>query len=151
MTAVHRDLYIEQGATFVLSFQWCSAGTGDTPGPAKDITGWIFRMQARQNQQTAPVVALNSTAPTTNGSVITLGVDPQDPSTDPDRGGTADPTNGWVRIVITDDDTDQMDKKTSKYDLEAEDPVTEYVYRLLQGSIDVDPNYTQESDDPVVT
>lgn len=150
MTAVKKDLYIEQGATFILPFQWCLPGaTAGTPGSPRNLTGYIFRMQIRKNQQeTALITASGGTGG--NGKII-VGWDPNTPATDPTitPAGTPDPTNGWVTIFLTDDDTDQITAKSAKYDLEAED-TTGKVFRLLQGSVTTDPNYTQESTDPIV-
>lgn len=150
MTATPKDLYIDQGATFVLSFQWCGPGTVDAngvlqPGPPKDLTGWTVRMQIRKTQG-QPALA---DASTTNGK-ITLGAQWGDATTDPDLGGTPAPTNGWIKVKLTDADTDAITSKSAKYDLEAED-TNGNVYRLLQGNVTVDPNITQTGTDPVVT
>lgn len=147
MTAVKKDLYIEQGTTFVLPFQWCTAGVDAvTPGPPRDLTGWQVRMQVRKSQ--GEPVQINAT--TTNGKIV-LGWDPNNLATDPTAlpAGTPDPANGWITVYLTDDDTDLLNTKTGKYDLEAESPAGR-VYRLLQGVVTVDPNITQESDDVVV-
>ena len=145
MTAIKRNMYIEQGTSFDFPFRWCNPGDPDpsTPGTPKDLTGWTFRSQMRKNQQ-APTQVDASTA---NGKII-AGIDPDDPTTDPQLGGTADPTNGWIMLRLNDADTDGISSKTSMYDLEAESPEGK-VYRLLQGSVSVDPNVTQKPEDPV--
>lgn len=134
MVAVSKDLFIEQGATFNFYFQW-RAASGATTVP-RNLTGWIFRMQARASQKSSPILI---DASTTNGK-ITLG-------DDPNTALANDPTNGWVRISLTDDDTDLLTFKSARYDLEAEDTAGN-VYRVLQGNITVSPNITQEADDP---
>ena len=138
MTAVSKNIFIEQGTTFTMSFQWRTpTGVGDATAP-KNLTGWIFRMQARTKQQ--GIVAIDAT--TANGK-ITLGIDPTD------SGAAVTPTNGWVRLKLTDDETDLLAIAATKYDLEAESPTGD-VYRLLQGSVTISPNITQEPEDPEV-
>lgn len=147
MTAVKRNLYIEQGATFIWAFQWCSVETDvdgnivydDNGNPVasdpRDLTGWQVRMQVRKTQGAAPLLD----GSTVNGK-ITLGKDPEDVE------ATPDPTNGWVWIEFEDEDTDLITSATSKYDIEAEDPDGR-VYRLWQGTVTTDPNITQEDGD----
>ncbi len=138
VTAIPKDLYVEQGATFILAFRWMNTDDdGELLGP-RDLTGWSARMQIRKSQQEDPI----GSATTTNGK-IKLGHDPEDEEADDD------PENGWVFVEFTDEDTDEFDLKTSKYDLELEDPAGR-VYRFLQGKVTVSPNITQEDDDPVV-
>lgn len=139
MTAVVVNHTIEQGATFIYAFQWLSPGPDpETPGPANDLTGYVARMQIRKKQKTPTLVD----ATTTNGKII-LGEDYESTVTD-------DPTTGWVKIVLSDEDTDLLTSSTALYDLEVEDPLGR-VYRLIKGKITVDPNITQNSDDPEVT
>lgn len=143
MPAVQRDLYIEQGATFILHFQWCHQGPVVdgivTPGDPYDLTGWSARMEIRKGQHETPKVS----ATTVNGK-IHLGAIPGD------WDATLVPTNGRIEIRLTDEDTDLLDIKTLKYDLEAEDPDGN-VFRLLQGGVTVDPNITQvDAEDPIV-
>lgn len=132
MTAVVRPLKIEQGATFTLGFVWHQAGPvvdGEvTPGDPYDLTGWVARMQIRKAQQSPALVDASST----NGK-ITLG------------GAT-----GRIDVKLTDEDTDLLTTKTALYDLELENPTGD-VFRLLQGPVTVDPNITQEADDPIVS
>lgn len=144
MTAVKKDLYIEQGATFILDFQWCARGADDpdgnpTAGDPRNLTGMIGRMQIRKSQQEVEQID----ATTVNGKIV-FGVDPATPLMTPDL------TNGWIHIELPDEDTDEITLKTAKYDLEIEDS-TGRVYRLLQGGVTVDPNYTQEAEDEVLT
>lgn len=142
MTAVKKDIYIEQGATFILHFQWCEQGpivNGEaTVGDPYDLTGWKARMQARKDQQSPAIID----ATTENGKIV-LGAIPGDWDATPDL------TNGRIELRLTDEDTDLLSLKTAKYDLEVEDPEGR-VFRMLQGVITVDPNITQEPDDPIV-
>lgn len=131
MTAQTKPLFIEQGATFTLGFVYCQPGpTVDgvvQPGDPYDLTDWIARMQLRKNQQSPILID----ASTENGK-ITLG------------GAT-----GRIDIRFEDEDTDLLGTKSCKYDLELENPAGD-VFRILKGDVTVDPNITQDSDDPVV-
>ena len=132
MPAVTKNLYIEQGATFTLGFNWHQEGTPDadglpTAGAAYDITGATVRMQARKTQQSSILID----ASTTNGKI------------------TIDGPTGRIDIKLADSDTDLLTYKSAVYDLEIE-MASGDVYRLLQGSITVSPNVTQEIDDPIV-
>ena len=141
MVAVKRDLYIEQGASFIEPFQWCrNDGTEDAPvvGDPYDLTGYEARMQVRKKQHMPAKVD----ATTANGKIV-LGKDPET--------GAVDLATGWITILLSDEDTDLLDSKTMLYDLEVVDP-TGFVYRLLEGSITVSPNITQDqTEDPEVT
>lgn len=143
MPAVQRDLYIEQGATFILHFQWCHQGPIEdgivTPGTPYDLTDYEARMEIRKGQHEPVKVSATST----NGK-IHLGAIPGD------WDATLDPENGRIEVRLSDEDTDLLDVKSLKYDLELEDP-NGVVYRLLQGGVTVDPNITQvEAEDPIV-
>lgn len=147
MTAIKRDIYVEQGATFIWPFQWCAVVVDESGavvlddsgnpvvGAPRDLTGWMVRMQARKTQGSPPL--LDGT--TENGRIV-LGRDPNS------LGTTPDPTNGWVWIEFTDEDTDLITSITTRYDIEAEDPLGR-VYRLWQGVMTTDPNITQEGGD----
>lgn len=117
---------IEQGATYRLSFIWRHQNENGTPGDPIDLEGCIARMQIRKAQKSPIIIALDSE--TIGG--ITLGAEP-----------------GRVDIFISDDQTDLLVFKTGFYDLEIEMPNTE-VERVLKGKVAVDPNITQEVDDP---
>jgi hypothetical protein len=132
MPAVQKNLYIEQGATFTLGFNWHQEGAPDadgnpTAGAAYDITGAIVRMQARKTQQSTVLID----ASTTNGKI------------------TIDGPTGRIDVKLDDDTTDLLVYKSAIYDLEIE-LASGDVHRLLQGSITVSPNVTQETDDPIV-
>jgi hypothetical protein len=121
MTAAQKDLYIEQGATFVLSFAWLE-GTAATPGDPHDLTDATARMQIRPKAGQAPLVDVSSD-----------GVDPAIV-----LGGTA----GTVLVTLTDTATDALTVKKGVYDLEVDYGGGE-VYRLLEGKVVVSPNVTQ--------
>jgi hypothetical protein len=143
MPAVQRDLYIEQGATYLLRLRWRKPDITDefgvtTPGDPYDLTDFSARMQIRQKQSTPALVDA-----TTANSKIHFGIDPENPDL------PADPTNGRIEVELSDEDTDLLTSKVCKYDLEVED-ADGRVYRLLQGSVTVDPNITQDPGDPPV-
>jgi hypothetical protein len=132
MTALNKPLYIEQGATYTLAFQWCEPGADAlTPGDPHDLTGFKARMQIRKKQGEAVLAS----ATTDNGKIV-LGR-----NRDGDDLGAA---SGWIRVELPDEDTDNLQTKTAKYDLEVEDAGGR-VYRLLQGTVTVDPNITQNT------
>ena len=128
MTAAKRDLYIEQGATFQLSFTW-HEGSAENVGPTVDLTGCIVRMQIRKKQQDPPICDASSEG--ANPEIVLGG------------------TEGTITVTMSADDTGAMNIRTGVYDLEVEFP-DGTVYRLLEGTATVSPNITQESDDPVV-
>lgn len=126
MTAVTKNLYIEQGATWSMSFAWLNSELVDgvvVPGdPHEDeLTGATVRMQIRKSQG-APVLV---DATTVNGKITTT------------------PATGRITVKLSDEDTDLLSSKSAQYDLEVEDAAGD-VYRLLQGSVTVSPNITQE-------
>lgn len=134
MAAAEHDITIEQGATYYLIFTWYqeSLVTPGTPGDPYDVTACIIRMQIRETQQGT----IQWSGSTTNGKITHNGA------------------GGKITVKITDDDTDLLTRKALRYDLEIEyttGPKTGDVYRLLKGVVIVDPNYTQEVDDMVVT
>ena len=147
MTAAVKDLYVEQGATFFLGFNWHREGPVVdgvvTPGTPYDITGCTARMQVRRRQLDPPIVTATSETPGGGAGVgagrIMLGGE-----------------TGRIEVTLTDEDTDLMDAKTSYYDLEIEWPLVDgelrpRVDRLLKGTVYVDPNMTQvDGDDPAV-
>lgn len=126
MTAVVRDLSIEQGATFRLSFTWStSAGVDGSgvpiAGTPYDLTDCTARMQIRKSYTSPALVSLAS------GDGITLG-------------GPA----GTVEITVSDERTDALNVKTALYDLEIEFPSGD-VYRVLEGAVTVSPNVTKDA------
>lgn len=139
MSALQVDWEIEQGATFVYAFQWLTPGVdANTPGPPHNLTGYVARMQMRKKQGQPILVDASST----NGKII-LGENL-------DGTVTGDLTSGWIKVVLSDDDTDLLTSSKVRFDLEVESG-TGTVYRLIKGTATVDPNITQEIDDPTVT
>lgn len=128
MTAGRVDLYIEQGATYRRTWRWNTVSTDGLVLTPINLTGYIARMQIRRSQGAPATVSL-----TTENGGITLG-------------GAA----GTVTVYMTDDQTDLLQPKSAVYDLELEAPNGD-VYRFIQGRITVDPNITQEADDPILT
>ncbi len=137
MPAVRKDLVIEQGATFVLDFVWHLEDPDEPgePGSPVDLTGSTARMQVRKSQQSPILVDARSTG---DSPRIILG------------GNT-----GRIIVTLTDEDTDLLTSKKALYDLEVKFPAgaphNGRVVRLLKGAVDVDPNITQETEDPVVS
>lgn len=122
MTAVNRPIMIEQGATWTLGFNWHMAGVdAGTPGVAYDLTGWIARMQIRKRQGSPLLLEATSE----NGKIVLGG------------------TSGRVDIKFTDEDTDGLTTASASYDLELENPGGD-VFRILEGTVSVSPNITQE-------
>lgn len=143
MTAVEVDITIEQGATFRMGFTWADGvddGSGNiVAGTPKNLTGYIARMQIRKTQGSPALVDATST----NGKIL-LG-----PPAGNDA-GTPVLSNGRIVVKLSDEDTDLLNTKSAKYDLEVETATGE-VYRLLKGAVTVDPNITQEGGaEPVV-
>jgi hypothetical protein len=128
MTAAKRNFYIEQGATFTLPFIWYE-GTADAPGNPVDLTGCTARMQFRKSQKSPLILDASS-------------------ENTPPQIEVGD-TDGKITILLSDDDTDMLSTKSCVYDLEVEFPDGRVV-RLLEGSVTVSPNITQEIDDPVL-
>lgn len=125
MTAVNRPLEIEQGATFTLGFNWHQAGPVvdgvTTAGDPYDLTGWIARMQIRKAQASPVLLA----ASTENGKIVLGGA------------------TGRIDIKFSDEDTDSLTTRSALYDLELENAAGD-VWRLLEGSVSISPNITQE-------
>jgi hypothetical protein len=132
VTAIKKDLLIEQGTTFNWFFRLLN--TDDSP---VNLTAWEVRMQIRARQQATVQVDMDSAT----AEDITLGVDPDNFDT---TSVTPDKTNGWVWVRIGADKTDDITVKSAVYDVELydpDDPTT--VIRLWQGGTTDDPNITQ--------
>lgn len=144
MTAVKKDLYIEQGSTFRLVFVWAAASPSDPSlaGPPRDLTGWSAHMQIRKNQQSPTIVD----ASTSNGKIV-MGYVPVGLDGTP---ATPDPANGRIAVILPDEDTDLLTIKSALYDLEVTSPQGD-VYRLLEGGVTVSPNITQAPGEPVLS
>jgi len=124
MSAGRLDLYIEQGAKFTLDFIW---ETSDVIPVPINLTGATAKMQIREKQQGA--VYLDATSA---NSKIILGT-----------------TNGLVSLRFTATDTTLLIKRRLKYDLEISLPSSDPV-RVLEGTVSVSPNITQDVGEPVV-
>lgn len=142
MPAINQPLYVEQGATFVLAFTWCQEGPvvdgAVTAGAPYDLTSCIARMQIRRRQGDPALVTATSLSTGAGADRIVI-----------------DGPNGRVVVTLTAEDTDLLIHKSNVYDLEIEWPlqageIAPRVDRLLQGSVTVDPNVTQDPADPVV-
>lgn len=131
MTAVDRPIYIEQGATFTMGFNWYreSPPNSGTQVPY-DLTGCIARMQIRKSQQVAPIVDALSTG---GAPMIVLGT-----------------VDGRFDIKIPATATSLLATRSALYDLEVE-MTNGDVHRLLKGVVTVDPSITQAVAEPVVT
>lgn len=131
MTAIKKDLYIEQGTTFRMGFTWTkeSATTPGTAGVPYDLTYAIARMQVRKTQQQPVIVDATSIGPLPK---LVLGG-----------------ANGRIDLCLTDEDTDLIAVKAAVYDLEVEMSSGGTIvgggdtFRLLQGAITMSPNVTQ--------
>lgn len=115
MPAANYDLYVEQGATFELSIIW-----KDNEGTPIDITGYIARMQIRQNYDLDPIISL------TDGNGIVLGG-----------------VDGTIDITITDEQTTDIEILRGKYDLELE--LGGVVTRLIQGGVEISREVTKDA------
>jgi len=105
MRAGNYDIYIEQGATFRLSFVW-----KDSNGSPIDLRGCTARMQLRYIYPEELILTLTSA----DGDIAIGGV------------------NGTVEMELTPDRTVPLEKNTGRYDLEIEYGEGEVV-RLLEG------------------
>ena len=133
MSAGIHNIYIEQGATWTLTLQWAGSAVVNpdlsvTVSDPVNITGYIGRMQIRKKQGDPALV----TATTANGKITLVGA------------------TGTVSIKLTAEDTDLLTMKSRLYDLELESP-SGNVYRVLQRSVTVSPNITQDVSDPIVS
>ena len=147
MTAVNKPLYIEQGATFTLGFAWhrqaldvngnpiLDASGNPTPGDPYDLTGCTARMQIRRKKGDPVLLAATSA--------------PADPAVPGSGRIVLGGTTGRIDVTLTDEDTNTLTVRAAVYDLELEWPLKTgelrpRVDRLLQGSVTIDPNVTQD-------
>lgn len=119
MTAVSRPLYIEQGATFTLGFNWYRASVSSPGQPGEPYAPTAARMQLRRKVTDTEVLV---SATTENGK-ITLG------------------PNGRIDVRLEATDTDLLNVKSAVYDLEA--VIGSDVHRLLEGPVTISPNVTR--------
>ncbi len=149
MTAQVADIYIEQGATFLLSCQLFDPLYDDDgnlvldedgniqPGEPRDLTGCWARMQIRPRPKsaTAYVTATSKELaddPLAGGRII-LGPD------------------GHLDIELTDLDTMAITREEVVYDLELVNPdagrLRPFVERVLQGAVTCNLNVTRSPED----
>lgn len=115
MEPANLPIVILQGATFLQSFVWKSAGN------PLDLTGFKARMQVRRNPRADSAYL---TLTTENGG-ITLG-------------GEA----GSIQLYISDEDTAALSFGSAVYDLELETPHGN-VMRLLEGTVTLSREVTR--------
>lgn len=129
MSAASYDLAIEQGATFRFTMVYGRKdGTLDSDGNPivipYDITGCVARMQIRQRRGSEVLIS----ATTSNGGIV-----------------ITDALAGKLTVTITDEATESLTITRAKYDLEIGFPSGD-VLRILQGSVKISPNITQDAD-----
>lgn len=118
MTASIINLSIEQGASYTLVVQWVSDDT-DIPF---NINGCKLRMQMR----IAPKADLLFEGTTENGKLV-----------------IEDGPTGQFSINLLPTDTDHIQFTKVMYDVECEF-IDGKVFRIMQGTIDIDPNITHD-------
>lgn len=118
MVAGRYDFAIEAGATFRRTLVWKIDAT------PVDVTGWEARLQVRR---------------TPTSAVLLLDID-----TEPEV--TVGDTDGTIEILLTDEDTQELDwHGLAYYDLELESPGGE-VTRLLEGRVALVGEVTREDE-----
>lgn len=129
MTAVTRNITIDQGATFFDEWGWRadSLTTPGTPGDPISLAGATVRMQIRKKQ----------------GDPILL------EASSPSDGITHDGAGGNVTITLPPSKTNLLTSKSCRYDVEA-DFGGDHVEKLVEGSVTVRPNITQDPGEPIV-
>jgi uncharacterized protein (DUF2141 family) len=130
MAAANFDLYIEQGATFRFTMIFGHKnGQQDVDGNdivvPYDLTGCVARMQIRQRRGSEVLIS----ATTNNGGIVF----------------NDDPLTGELTVTITDEATESLTVSKGKYDLEIGWPSGDVV-RVLEGSVKISPNITQDAD-----
>lgn len=134
MTALVRNLSIEQGATFKLGFTLYQPGpSADTPVAdlvPYDLTGCSARMEIRQRVGGTMLVRATSES-------LGVGV----------GGGRIVLDGGRIVVTLTDLDTDLLTVRKAVYDIEVQWPVQAgelrpFVSRVLSGEVAVSANVT---------
>jgi hypothetical protein len=118
---------VDQGSTVRFSFTWRhNTGTADAPvWTPYDLAGCTARMQVRQARGKPVIFEVSSES--TNGSIT---VEP---------GGAT----GKLDIWLSDENTDLLDLKITKYDIEITFPGGD-VQRVLEGRITSNPSITKD-------
>ena len=123
MSAGVHNFTIEKGSTFDPAIQLSTGGFVADGGTAINLTGFSAQMYIRRNVR-AEDTLLELT--TTNGRIDLF-----------------DPTDGWLRLLLTDEETAALTFKSGVYDLEIESAGGERK-RRLQGKITVSPEVTYD-------
>lgn len=124
MAAGVHNIALEQGSTFRLHLTWGTRGTDAQGNPIievpYDLTGCTARMQIRNRAGGTLLLELN----TENGGI--------------DLGGT----DGTIDVLITDEQTDSLEVRRAKYDLEVYFPNGD-TRRPVKGDVTVDQVVTR--------
>jgi hypothetical protein len=116
MTAVQRDIVIEQGATFTLPLVWKVKATG----LPIDITGYTARMHVRETHESSDtLIELSS----------------------PSDGITLGGANGTIDVLIDASETAALTPGTGVYDLELVNGSV--VHRIIEGAVVITPEVTR--------
>ena len=116
------NLPVQQGDTYKLTLTWNNPPVGTASPVPVDLTGCVANMQVRQNYGEPVLLALSSSALTTNGSGLTLG-------------GTA----GTIVLLINPLDTQVL--QSGIYDIEVQFPDGS-IQTPVGGSLSVNPGVT---------
>jgi hypothetical protein len=119
MKPVKHDIIIYAGSHFSLPVQWL---TGD-PAVGVDLTGCSIKMQIRKTATSPEVLYELSTS---NNKI-----------------NFVDSSLGKFEIVITGEDSETFVFFRGVYDLEIHYPSGGNSYRIMQGSVTIDPNVTR--------
>lgn len=119
MTPVKHDITIYAGSYFSLPVQWL---TGE-PAVGVDLTGCSIKMQIRKTATSSEVLYELSTS---NNKISFV-----------------DSAVGKFEVVITGEESELFTFFRGVYDLEIHYPSGGNVYRLMQGSVTIDPNVTR--------
>ena len=143
MAAATYALRIEQGATWRLKFTWCRAGAVNPDGTIAagdpiDLTGCTARMQIRKSLR-QPVLAFITTPVTAIATDAVTGVET---TTETPNGITLGGVDGTIVLELSADKTALLNITAGVYDLEIVFPSGD-VYRVLEGTVTVDPNVTR--------
>lgn len=115
------NITIYAGSYFSLPVQWV---TGE-PAVGVNLTGCTVKMQIRKTATSADILYELSTS---NGKITFV-----------------DATIGKFRVTITGEESENFTFFRGVYDLEVHYPSGGNVYRLMQGSVTIDPNVTRGS------
>jgi hypothetical protein len=128
MPAATYDLFVEQGATFRMSFLYGrKTGALDADGnpivAAYDLSGALARLQIRQRAGSPVLIS----ATTQNGGIL------------------IDQPTGRITITFHSDATELLSMRRAKYDLEVQYPSGDTV-RVIQGAVSISASITRGAD-----